>query len=152
MTCGIYGIVSQGNGRTYIGMSRNVERRWVQHRAKLNMGQHINAALQEDWSKQGESHFTFTLLQVAGPESLAHAEWQWCKDLQGQGTPLYNSDRLGGQPESLSAWGEMRVRRGVSQATLAAALGVNPAVVAAIDAGLVLPSEMLGDKLRTILE
>ena len=42
---GIYCIENLVNHRKYIGMSRDIKRRWIEHRTELNHNQHDNQYL-----------------------------------------------------------------------------------------------------------
>ena len=57
--CGIYCIENIINGRKYIGLSRDINRRWLEHRSELNRGTHINNYLQSSWNIYGEDAFKF---------------------------------------------------------------------------------------------
>jgi hypothetical protein len=85
---GVYAITHIPTGRRYIGSSTNPKARWRGHRAALRQGRHRNAALQADWSADGEEAFTFTILEEADDMSALRAiEERWFSQ-----TPLlYNS-------------------------------------------------------------
>lgn len=61
---GIYLITNTANGKCYVGSSNNIKGRWHRHRGDLRSGTHPNPKLQNSWSKWGEEHFTFTILEV----------------------------------------------------------------------------------------
>lgn len=61
---GIYKITNKINGKSYIGQSLYLERRFKEHRNKLNKGNHINPHLQNAWNKYGEENFEFEIIYV----------------------------------------------------------------------------------------
>lgn len=65
MTCGIYMIRNEENGKVYIGQSVDILSRWKQHEKELNKGTHPGAnvgGFQWDWIHYGEENFTFRIL------------------------------------------------------------------------------------------
>lgn len=56
---GLYKILCEANGMTYIGSSINVERRLRLHVNALRRGDHDNPRLQHAWNKHGAAAFTF---------------------------------------------------------------------------------------------
>ena len=73
-TSGIYAIHSAVNGRTYIGHSVNILKRWGQHRTDLRNGKHPNPHLQNAWNKYSESAFEFIILEECAVELLLERE------------------------------------------------------------------------------
>lgn len=59
---GVYGIRSSG-GRTYVGSSADVQRRWYEHRNTLRKNRHHNQYLQNAWNKYGEGFFQFIVIE-----------------------------------------------------------------------------------------
>jgi len=68
MTCGIYKITNTLNGKSYIGASGNIERRFMVHRSK-GEGR-INKIIH----KYGLENFTFTILEECLKEDLRERE------------------------------------------------------------------------------
>ena len=60
---GVYLITCNQNGRNYIGSSKDIYKRWSQHKALLHNRNHHSIKLQEDWDKFGEENFSFQVLQ-----------------------------------------------------------------------------------------
>jgi group I intron endonuclease len=60
---GVYAIQNLVTGRTYIGSSRNLSRRWKVHLYDLKHGEHHARELQTDWQLYGESSFVFVVLE-----------------------------------------------------------------------------------------
>lgn len=71
---GIYCIENTINGKKYIGLSRNIEQRWNEHRSKLRRGKHINICLQRAWDKYGEDAFMFYILELCDSDMLSERE------------------------------------------------------------------------------
>lgn len=61
---GIYKIKNKINGKTYIGESLNIRRRWMEHIHELDNNQHINYKLQNDWNTYGKENFEFKIVSV----------------------------------------------------------------------------------------
>ena len=72
--CGIYCIENLINNKKYIGLSKDIERRWLEHRSELRRGDHINACLQKAWEKYGESAFKFRIIELCSEEHLCERE------------------------------------------------------------------------------
>lgn len=60
---GIYQIKNIINGKSYIGLSINIEKRWLQHKRALNKNKHCNDRLQYAWNKYGKDAFQFLVLE-----------------------------------------------------------------------------------------
>ena len=72
--CGIYCIENAVNHKKYIGLSRDIHRRWLEHRAALNRGDHVNKYLQSAWNNYGEDAFRFNIVELCLPEELSERE------------------------------------------------------------------------------
>lgn len=92
--CGIYCIENIKNGKKYIGKSKNISRRFSQHKSKLNKNQHTNSLLQDDWNKYGEINFKFYLLEECEENEQNPKEQYWIQKLNTYDCG-YNKD-LGG--------------------------------------------------------
>jgi len=60
---GIYQITNEINGKRYIGMSKNIYKRWVSHFANLRCNIHSNKRLQDDFNLYGITGFAFKILK-----------------------------------------------------------------------------------------
>jgi len=70
---GIYAIECE-DGRAYVGGSRNIAKRWCDHRYDLRRGTHKNRLLQKAWLTFGETAFQFVVLEVVQNGDLEAAE------------------------------------------------------------------------------
>lgn len=78
---GIYCIENQVNGKKYVGQAINIEKRWKQHRQKLNNKSHYNNHLQRAWNSYGECAFSFYVLELCDEESLDNREIYYIEKL-----------------------------------------------------------------------
>lgn len=60
---GIYQIRDIINNKSYIGLSINIEKRWLQHKSALNRNKHCNQKLQNAWNKYGAENFEWNVLE-----------------------------------------------------------------------------------------
>lgn len=77
--CGIYCIENTINEKKYIGMSRNIKRRWNEHKSYLNNHTHANQYLQSAWIKYGETNFNFYVLELCEEKNLSERECHYIK-------------------------------------------------------------------------
>lgn len=68
MTCGIYKITHRESGRCYIGQSRNIERRWKEHKKERRSSR--MAAISFALQKHGVDAFAFEVIETCKPEHL----------------------------------------------------------------------------------
>lgn len=83
---GVYKIVNATNGKTYVGSSGNIYRRWGEHRRKLRAGTSSSWRLQAAWTKYGAQAFTFSVLELCSSSVVAAREQAWIDAIQ----PAYN--------------------------------------------------------------
>jgi group I intron endonuclease len=67
---GIYKIVCTENNKIYIGQSKNIQKRWTQHKNELTNNKHGNHDLQNDFNKFGELAFKFDIVHLGELETL----------------------------------------------------------------------------------
>ena len=77
--CGVYCIENIQNNKKYIGISRNIKRRWVEHRCELNNNTHVNQYLQSSWNKYGKTNFKFYIVELCEEEELSDKECYYIK-------------------------------------------------------------------------
>jgi group I intron endonuclease len=89
---GIYEIINAVNGNRYVGSSKDIYGRWVQHQRKLNKGEHHCAYLQNAWKLYGSTSFEFRIIEKTRntADVLFDREQYWCDYYLAQGVHLYN--------------------------------------------------------------
>lgn len=78
MTSGVYMIECEPTGKRYVGSSKNIHRRWQQHRCAMRKGISSCVILQNAWCSYGEQSFRFSVLQVCEPDELEAEEQKHC--------------------------------------------------------------------------
>lgn len=71
---GIYKIVNKITGKLYIGLGRNIHKRWINHKWCLNNDNHRNGYLQRSWKKYGAENFSFEIIEECSIEELNERE------------------------------------------------------------------------------
>src|SRR3972149_1408928 len=66
---GIYRITNKANGKSYVGSSTALERRFSEHKYRLNTGTHHTSYLQRSWNKYGAGAFRFDILFLCDPNN-----------------------------------------------------------------------------------
>lgn len=79
MVCGIYKITNKITGKSYIGASENIEKRWIRHKSNLRKNNHHNHSLQKSWDKYGENNFELKILEKCPKEELLLREQYYVK-------------------------------------------------------------------------
>lgn len=75
--CGIYQITCTVSGKSYVGSSRRIYRRWNEHSYLLRRGLHKSPRLQQAWNKHGEANFAFSVLEECAVNELFAREQHW---------------------------------------------------------------------------
>ena len=89
---GIYKITNTITGDFYIGSSKNVKQRWIDHKKPSILKKHPNNQMYHDMKKYGVDKFDFQILAEVEPEKLKETEQKFIEKLQ----PTYNSNRAKG--------------------------------------------------------
>jgi group I intron endonuclease len=63
MTAGIYIIKNTLANKVYVGSSKDIEKRFVQHKYQLKKGCHHSYKLQNAWDEYGENAFEFSVIE-----------------------------------------------------------------------------------------
>ena len=71
---GVYRITNTENGKRYYGSSKNLRRRWREHKSDLRLGKHGNPGIKEDAANCGVEAFEFTVLCYCKPEDRKRLE------------------------------------------------------------------------------
>lgn len=87
MLSGIYQITCVRNGQIYVGSSKNIPKRWAEHRRALRKGRSNCRYLQHAWIKHGEASFRFHVIEECIEESLEGREQFYIDTLR----PAFNS-------------------------------------------------------------
>lgn len=74
---GIYMCTCNGNGKSYIGQSKDVKLRKSQHLSELRGGYHFNEYLQRSYDKYKECSFSWTVLEYCDEDDLDAREIYW---------------------------------------------------------------------------
>lgn len=61
---GIYRIVNIITGESYVGQSKDIEKRWAEHDTMLQKGQHHSSKLQRAYDRYGAKAFIKTVLKI----------------------------------------------------------------------------------------
>lgn len=83
---GVYKIACGLTGKFYIGSSKQIYRRWYQHRLSLRRGNSSCRYLQNAWTRYGEGAFMFSILEECDKELLERREQFFINTLK----PKYN--------------------------------------------------------------
>jgi group I intron endonuclease len=97
MESGIYAIRHVVSGKRYIGSSKRIERRWKEHKYRLNKGDHCTPHLQNAWNLYGADAFVFEIIESGVPKSRERlmAREQYYFDTM---FPEYNNSRVASSP------------------------------------------------------
>ena len=83
---GIYKITNTATGDFYIGSSKNVKKRWTNHKIQSTWKKHPNNPMYIDMQNYGVDKFEFEVLEEAEIEELKEKEQQFIETLK----PTYN--------------------------------------------------------------
>ena len=87
----VYEIINIENGRSYVGSSTDIKRRWGAHVRSLRKGTHRNSHLQRAWDKYGEGAFSFCVLEVMDKEDDLTSREQYYLDMAFECCDPYNT-------------------------------------------------------------
>lgn len=88
----VYKITNTITGECYVGSSKNVKKRWTDHRCPSMLKQRKNSRLYQDFQKYGLDKFRFQILCPVMEEYLKQVEQELIEMLQ----PVYNDKRASG--------------------------------------------------------
>ena len=84
---GVYKITNTVTGDFYIGSSKDVKHRWVEHKCQSTWNKCPNKQLYKDMKKYGTDKFEIQILEEVEPEHLKEKEQQFIEKLK----PTYNN-------------------------------------------------------------
>ncbi len=87
MTIGIYKITNKLNDKSYIGLSKNIERRFKEHIKDCKFKKY---AISNAIEKYGKDNFTFEIVEECSLEKLEKRERYWINKLKTQSPNGYN--------------------------------------------------------------
>ena len=90
---GIYKITNTATSDFYIGSSKNVKRRWAEHKISSTWDKCPNNPMYQDMKQYGVDKFEFQTLEEVEIDRLKEKEQQFIDKLQ----PTYNSNRANGR-------------------------------------------------------
>jgi group I intron endonuclease len=90
MKSGIYKITNLVNGKYYVGSSKNIQRRWHDHKSMLSRGRHDNPHLQSSWCKHGKESFEFVVVENVPTENLLTVEQRYLDEAKLNQPMSYN--------------------------------------------------------------
>lgn len=94
---GIYKISNTENGKFYIGSSKNIVKRWNEHKWALKNNRHRNRPMQSAYNKYGADVFIYEVIEVVNDiEQLRNIEQKYINSLNACGRTVgYNlSERV----------------------------------------------------------
>ena len=100
--CGIYAIKSP-SGKLYIGSSKNIPKRWSEHKRQLVKGTHHSPALQHSFNKYS-SNLEFHKLLVCTEDMLTTYEQQYLDFYK----PAYNVSKTADRPSGMARTQEFK--------------------------------------------
>ena len=89
---GIYKITNTITGDFYIGSSKDVKRRWKDHKCKSTWNNNPNNPMYQDMRKYGTDKFSFQVIAEVEVEQLKEMEQQFIERLK----PTYNNYNANG--------------------------------------------------------
>ena len=89
---GIYKIINTITGDFYIGSSKDVKQRWINHKCPSTWKKCPNKQLYQDMRKYGVEKFELQVIEWVEPEHLKETEQKFIETLK----PTYNSNRANG--------------------------------------------------------
>ena len=84
---GIYKITNTITGDFYIGSSKDVKKRWKDHKCQSTWNEYPNKQLYQDMQKYGLENFVFEILEEVEIDKLKEKEQQFIETLK----PTYNN-------------------------------------------------------------
>jgi len=74
--CGVYKITHIASGKSYVGISKDVHRRWIQHKSWVNTGAR-RSAIYNAMQKHGLDAFSWQVIEECSKDNLDMREQHW---------------------------------------------------------------------------
>lgn len=101
--CGIYKITNKINNKVYIGQSKDIYKRWIQHKTQLDREVKENSHFQNAWNKYGKENFRFKVIEKCHEDDLNNREIYWINEYNSFDSNYgYNKTTGGGQGRDVS--------------------------------------------------
>lgn len=104
----VYQIINTVTGDRYVGSSKNVKRRWRQHKYPSVWKNRSNSLIYQDFQKYGVENFRFQILAPVMPEYLKQVEQEFIEMLK----PTYNNYRAKGSDTKEAARKYFKTNKG----------------------------------------
>lgn len=79
--CGVYVITNKINGKSYVGSSTNIGKRWINHKCKSTWKK-VDSDLYKDFQIYGLENFCFSVLETCEKDELKKKEALWMEKLE----------------------------------------------------------------------
>lgn len=113
---GIYSITNIINGKLYIGKSKNIKSRWLDHERNLRKNKHHNDYLQNAWNKYGEVNFKFDVVEITDEEcKLDELEIYYIKQFNSTNDNYGYNIREGGDGGSMGEYSKAKLRKSMRE-------------------------------------
>ena len=94
---GVIMIKNETNGKILVSSYPNLKNKWSSIQAQLDMGRHVNSALQKSWNELGAESFSYEVLEERDSSEVSDVAWEikqmekkWLEKLQPYGETGYN--------------------------------------------------------------
>ncbi len=94
---GVVQIKNETNGKLFVMGFPNLKNKWASQRTQLDMGRHMNLALQTDWNEFGPKAFRYAVLEEKSTEDMPDVRYEvrqmegkWLEKLKPFGDNGYN--------------------------------------------------------------
>lgn len=79
-TCGVYCFKNKINNKIYIGSTKNLRKRFVQHISDLRLNKHHSIHFQNAWNKYKEENFEYNVIELVEDISILLVREQYYLD------------------------------------------------------------------------
>lgn len=87
---GIYKIVNKIDGKYYVGSSKSIKKRWIEHKRRLINNDHHNDHLQNTFNKHGFDIFDFMIIESVDIKNLKDIEQKYLDIAKTEQDKCYN--------------------------------------------------------------